>query len=202
MLIVGLTGGMGSGKSAVSEIFAKLGVPVIDTDIIAHELVKPGQPALLQLTATFGKQILNSDGELDRQKLRKLVFDNDDMRTALENILHPLIKQTALEQIHQLKNAYCILVVPLLVEKGWQSLVNRVLVVDTSETLQRQRVKKRSGLPETQIESILRQQATREQRLYYADDVIVNNESLSHIDKQVQKLHLKYLELAQNAFET
>ena len=194
MLIVGLTGGIGSGKSTVSRLFANLDVPVIDTDVIAHELVAPGQPALAQIADVFGNTMLNSAGELDRDRLRQQVFDDNDKRLALENILHPLIKQSALLQIHQLHNAYCILVVPLLVEKGWQSIVHRILVVDASEELQRQRVKQRNGLPDRELNAIMRLQATREQRLSLADDVIVNNESVSHIEIQVRNLHLKYLE--------
>ena len=202
MLIVGLTGGIGSGKSTVSRLFAKLGVPIIDTDVIARELVSPGQPAFSQIIETFGKQIVDAEGELDRARLRELVFHDNDKRDALEAILHPLIKKTALEQIQGLGNEYCILVVPLLVEKGWQSVVNRVLVVDSPEALQRQRVKLRNGLPDSQIDAIMRQQATREQRLSQADDVIVNNESLLHIEMEVQKLHLTYQQLAHTMFES
>jgi len=202
MYIVGLTGGIGSGKSIVSELFAKLGVPVIDTDVIAHKLTVRDQPAFEQIVATFGERILTPQGDLDRGQLRELVFDNNDQRLVLESILHPLIKQSVLEQIHGLHAAYCIVVVPLLVEKGWQSLVDRILVVDASETEQRQRVKTRNALPDDQIDAIMRQQATRDQRLSQADDVIINNETLSHVEMQVQKLHLKYLELARTAFES
>ena len=202
MFIVGLTGGIGSGKSTVSELFAKLGVPVIDTDVIARELVSPGQPAYAKIINTFGERVLDTNGQLDRNRLREVVFNNYENRLALEAILHPLIQHAALARIQQLHADYCILVVPLLVEKDWQSLVNRILVVDTSEALQRQRVKQRSGLPDTQINAIMRQQATREQRLSHADDVIVNNESLSHIEIEVRKLHLRYKELAHTAFES
>lgn len=199
MLIIGLTGGIGSGKTTVSELFAKLGVPIIDTDTIAHQLVSPGQSALAQIVAEFGKQILTTDGELNRAAVRELVFNDPQKREALEAILHPLIRQTAFEQIYKLQHNYCILVVPLLVEKGWYTIVHRVLVIDAPVELQRQRVKQRSGLSDRQINAIMNQQATREQRLAYADDVIVNNQPLPQIENEVKKLHQKYQELSRQA---
>jgi dephospho-CoA kinase len=202
MFIVGLTGGIGSGKSTVSELFAKLGVPIIDTDAISHQLVSPGQEALTQIVAAFGKQMLTPEGELDRARMRNVVFNDPEKRAALEAILHPLIRQSALAQIRNLHHDYCILVVPLLVEKGWYTMVNRVLVVDAPAELQRHRVKQRSGLSDSQIDAIMRQQATREQRLTFADDVIVNNKSLQQIESQVKDLHLKYRDLSQRAMHT
>jgi dephospho-CoA kinase len=202
MFIVGLTGGIGSGKSTVSELFAKLGVPIIDTDAIAHQLVSPGQQALAQIVAAFGNQMLTPEGELDRARLRDVVFNDPEKRAALEAILHPLIRQSALAQIRKLHHEYCILVVPLLVEKGWYTMVNRVLVVDAPAELQRHRVKQRSGLSDSQIDAIMRQQATREQRLTHADDVIVNNKSLQHIESEVKDLHRKYRDLSQRATDS
>jgi len=199
MFIVGLTGGIGSGKSTVSQLFADLGVPIVDTDIIAHQLVSPGQAALSQIAAQFGDQMLTASGELDRARLRDLVFSDPDKRQALEAILHPLIRQTAFKQIQQLEQPYCILVVPLLVEKGWHTLVHRILVVDTPVDVQRQRVKQRSGLTDPQIDAILRQQATREQRLAYADDVIVNDNTPQHVATEVNRLHRKYLHMSRNS---
>lgn len=196
MLIIGLTGGIGSGKSTVSQLFANLGVPVIDTDVIAHQLVRPGQDALAKIVATFGKQLLTPQGELDRDRMRELVFNDPEKREALEAILHPMIKQAAFEQIAKLHHTYCILVVPLLVEKGWYTMVDRVLVVDTPVELQRQRVKQRSGISNSQIDAILHQQASREQRLQYADDVIANDQSLQHIENAVNSLHHKYQDLS------
>ena len=196
MFIVGLTGGIGSGKSTVSGVFAKLEVPIIDTDTIAHRLVSPGQDALEQIVAAFGQQILTPQGELDRARLREVVFNDQQKREALEAILHPLIRQAAFAQILKLECAYCILVVPLLVEKGWYTMVDRVLVVDAPIELQRHRVKQRSGLSDAQLDAILRQQATREQRLAYADDVIVNDKSVQQIESEVIQLHRKYLDLS------
>jgi dephospho-CoA kinase len=202
MLIIGLTGGIGSGKSTVSQLFANLGVPIIDTDTIAHELVSPGQNALVKIVAAFGKQILTPEGELNRAHLRELVFRDQKKREALEGILHPLIKQAVFEQIRKLEQPYCILVVPLLVEKGWYTMVDRVLVVDTPAKLQRQRVKQRSGLNDDQIDAILSQQASREQRLAYADDVIVNDQSLQHMEIEVNHLHRKYQDISRQAIDT
>lgn len=196
MLIIGLTGGIGSGKSTVSRLFANLGIPVIDTDTIAHDLVRAGQPALKKIVETFGASILTRDGELDRTTLRALVFDDPEQRQALEAILHPLIKQSALKQIEELHSDYCLLVVPLLIEKGWYTIVDRILVVDAPEEIQRQRVKQRNGIPDSQINAIMRQQATREQRLSHADDVIDNGKSIQHIELRVIELHQKYCDLA------
>lgn len=198
MFIVGLTGGIGSGKSTVSQIFAKLGVPIIDTDAIAHQLVSPGQDALAQIVEAFGQQMLTPEGGLDRARMREIVFNDPEKREALEAILHPLIRQAALAQIHKLEldHTYCILVVPLLVEKGWYTMVDRILVVDAPVELQRHRVRERSGLSDSQFDSILDQQATREQRLAHADDVIVNDKSIQQIENEVNKLHRKYQELS------
>ena len=202
MFIVGLTGGIGTGKSTVSQLFADLGIPIIDTDAIAHQLVSPGQDALVQITAAFGNDMIKTDGSLDRGRLRDLVFNNPEKREALEAILHPLIRQTALAQIDKLDCAYCVLVVPLLVEKGWYTMVNRVLLVDAPVELQRDRVKQRSGLSDEQLDAIMRQQATREERLAFADDVIVNDKSLQHIESEVKQLHRKYLELSKQTKKT
>ena len=196
MFIVGLTGGIGSGKSTVCQLFAEQGVPIIDTDLIAHQLVAPGQAALAKIIAAFGHRIVTSDGELDRPRLRELVFHHAEKRETLEAILHPLIRQAALEQIQQLHSAYCILVVPLLVEKGWYTMVNRVLVIDAPVELQRDRVKQRNGYSNSQIDAIMRQQASRQQRLAHADDVIVNDGPLAQIATDVLNLHQKYQQLS------
>ena len=196
MFIVGLTGGIGSGKSTVCQLFAEQGVPIIDTDLIAHQLVAPGQAALAKIIAAFGHRIVTSDGELDRPRLRELVFHHAEKRETLEAILHPLIRQAALEQIQQLHSAYCILVVPLLVEKGWYTMVNRVLVIDAPVELQRDRVKQRNGYSDSQIDAIMRQQASRQQRLAHADDVIVNDGPLAQIATDVLNLHQKYQQLS------
>jgi dephospho-CoA kinase len=196
MFIVGLTGGIGSGKSTVSQLFAKLGAPIIDTDAIAHQLVSSGRDALAQIVAAFGQQMLTPEGELDRARMREVVFNDPEKREALEAILHPLIRQTAFAQIRKLRHAYCILVVPLLVEKGWYTIVDRVLVVDAPVEIQR------NGLSDSQIDAIMRQQATREQRLAYADDVLVNDKPLQQIETEVKQLHRKYQDLSSQTIDT
>lgn len=196
MLVVGLTGGIGSGKSTVSGFFSILDVPVIDTDVIAHQLVAPGQPALNQIADAFGPQLLDPSGQLDRKQLRALVFADEEKRQQLENILHPLIKAEVQRQIAQLNHPYCVVVVPLLVEKQWHHVVDRILVVDVPAELQRSRTQQRDALSDAQITAIIASQATREERLAAADDVIYNDDSLENVRAKVQALHLKYLELA------
>ncbi|WJW74936.1 dephospho-CoA kinase [Thiohalobacter sp. IOR34] len=194
MLIIGLTGGIGSGKSTAAEQFASLGIPVIDADEIAHRLVEPGNPALDEIAATFGDRFLTGDGRLDRARLRQAVFADPAQRRRLEAILHPRIRRAMLEAARSLDAPYCLFVIPLLIESGWRDLVDRVLVIDCPETLQRQRVRER-GLDEAQIDAILAAQASREQRLAAADDIIRNDGDLQQLKEQVGALHRKYLEL-------
>lgn len=196
MLKIGLTGGIGSGKSVVSHYFEKLNVSVIDTDLIAHELVEPVQPALQQITAVFGQRILDRAGELDRNKLRQQVFGDPQKRRQLESILHPLIKTQVHRRVAGLKSPYCVIVVPLLIESAWQDLVDRILVIDTAEDLQINRVSQRDGLSETQIRQIIQSQVDRPIRLAAADDIIVNDEDIANLELDVGKLHEKYLQLA------
>ncbi len=193
-LKIGLTGGIASGKTTVSKHFAKLGVPVIDADVIAHALVEPGQPALEQIIQTFGSEIINSRGQLNRAKLRKTIYANPFERQRLEAILHPRIKKNMQEQIASLHEAYCLLSIPLLIETGMLELVDRVLVVDCPPQLQEQRIKTRDGLNSTEIEQIIKVQATRDARLAIANDVIYNNSSLDNLQKQVLALHQRYCE--------
>ncbi|HXH04590.1 MAG TPA: dephospho-CoA kinase [Candidatus Competibacteraceae bacterium] len=199
MLVVGLTGGIGSGKSAVSDAFARLGVPVIDTDVLARELVEPGQPALGEIAATFGADCLGADGRLDRRRLRERVFADDQARRRLEAILHPRIRQAVqqrLVRLVQLQTPYCLLVIPLLVESGMTDLVQRVLVVDVPEELQVARVMQRDRVSAEQARAVLAAQAERAQRLAAADDVLDNSGSRAALEDAVRRLHQRYLQLA------
>jgi len=197
MLTIGLTGGIGSGKSEVAGMFNQLGVPVIDADVIAHQLVKPGTEALSEITAAFGETILTSEGTLDRAKLAGIVFNKPDMKQQLETIIHPRVR----EQIKAYKDAhknepYIMVVIPLLLESGQRDLVDRVLVVNAAETVRIQRVQARDGRREEQIRSIIRNQADDAQRRAAADDNIDNSGSLDDLLISVRKLHQQYISLA------
>lgn len=197
MLTIGLTGGIGSGKSEVAGMFNQLGVPVIDADVIAHQLVEPGTEALTEITAAFGETILTSEGTLDRAKLAGIVFNKPDMKQQLETIIHPRVR----EQIKAYKDAhknepYIIVVIPLLLESGQRDLVDRVLVVNAAETVRIQRVQSRDGRREEQIRSIMRNQADDAQRRAAADDNIDNSGSLDDLMISVRKLHQQYISLA------
>ena len=196
MLIVGLTGGIGSGKSIVSQLFAKLGVPVIDTDLIARELVKADSPALDEITHHFGPAILFDNGELNRKKLAEITFNNPDQRKQLEAILHPRIKHEMVQQVQQLDSQYAIVVIPLLIEAKQQDLVDRILVVDCPTETQIQRVTQRDHRSAKQIHAILDAQASREQRLQIADDVIENTGSIEELKNKICKLHQKFLDIS------
>jgi len=195
--VVGLTGGIGSGKSAVAGLFARRGVAVIDTDEIAHELTRPRGAAIEAIRAAFGAGLIGADGSLDRARMRKLAFDDAAARKKLEAILHPLIREESARRRERADSAYAILVVPLLVEGGVdRSRYARVLVVDCTEVQQVERVMRRSGLPEKEVRAILAAQATREQRLARADDVIDNSGLPEALERQVSRLHEQYLTLA------
>ena len=196
MLAVGLTGGIGSGKSRVSDAFARLGVPVIDTDIIARELVAPGQPALDEIRAAFGDAVFTAEGELDRRALRQRIFSQPDQRRKLEAILHPRIRAEVRRQIAALSAPWVLVVIPLLLESGQGNLVQRVLVVDAPVELQRARTTQRDQISEEEVDRILAAQLSREQRLAAADDVIVNDGSLADLQQQVEKHYHFYNRLA------
>jgi dephospho-CoA kinase len=193
---VGLTGGIGSGKSTVAELFAKRGVAVIDTDEIAHELTRPGGEAIEPIRAAF-PGLIGTDGALDRDGMRTLVFGDAAARRKLEGILHPLIREESARRRARARSPYAILVVPLLVEGGVdRSRYARVLVVDCTEMQQVERAMRRSGLSETEARAILAAQATRKQRLARADDVIDNSGTPEALERQVSHLNEKYLTLA------
>lgn len=196
MLRIGLTGGIGSGKSTVAELFAVRGVPVIDTDRLAHELTAPGTEATKRIADLFGPEVMAAGDMLDRSRLRRIVFADPAKRKQLEDILHPLIRSRTLELMAQAHGPYCIVVVPLLLETGWQSLVDRVLVVDAPPELQVSRTRQRDGRPAEEVHAIIAAQISREKRLAAADDIVVNDAGPEQLAGQVEQLHRKYLQLA------
>lgn len=197
MFVVGLTGGIGTGKSTVADAFAALGVPVIDTDVIARELTAPGGVVLDAIRATFGEAVMQADGMLDRASLRRHVFADASARLQLEAILHPPIRQRVEQALAQLTAHYALLVIPLLVETGaYRDVLQRTLVVDCPEALQVARVMARSGLVRDEVMAILAAQATRAERLAVADDVILNTASPEALRDEVASLHQRYLGLA------
>ena len=196
MFRVGLTGGIGSGKSTVCQLFADLGVAIVDADVVARQLVEPGQPALAKLATAFGTSILNRDGSLNRAELRQLAFADTQHKQKLNAIMHPLIHDEIEAQVARLQVPYCILAIPLLLEAQKSYNVNRVLVVDCPEHLQLQRVMARDQVSQEQVLAIIAAQASRQQRLTAADDVIENTASTSRLAEQVKILHNSYLLLA------
>jgi dephospho-CoA kinase len=199
-LVIGLTGGIGSGKSAAAECFGRLGAAVVDTDAIAHELTAPGGAAMPALRRVFGDAVVAPDGRLDREAMRRLVFADPAMRRRLESVLHPLIRDLSAERCAGALTAgvpYVILMVPLLVESGdYRRRVARVVVVDCPDELRIARVGTRSGLAPDQVRAIMAAQASREVRLAAADDVIDNSGGLEALTAQVERLHRQYLSLA------
>jgi dephospho-CoA kinase len=195
-LQIGLTGGIGSGKSTVSGLFAALGVPVIDTDQIAHEVVAPGTPLLARVLARFGAQLLTPSGELDRRALRERVFADAAERAELEALMHPAIKAELQRRAQSAGGLYQLLVIPLLVEHHLSSSVERVLLVDCDPDLQLRRVQVRDGVTLAQAQAVLAAQASRAARLSVADDVIVNDGDLERLREQVETLHIRYGTLA------
>ena len=194
--IVGLTGGIGSGKTTVSNIFAQqFDITVIDADVIARQVVEPGSPALTQIKDYFGEQVITIDGQLNRGKLREVVFQSDTKKQWLNSLLHPLIRDEMRAQCLAAPSTYAILSIPLMTENKLQGMANRVLVVDCSETVQRQRAATRDGVGDEQIKRIMASQATREQRLAIADDVIVNEGPVTDLASQVEALHDRYMQL-------
>ena len=198
MLLIGLTGGIGSGKSYVCEIFRALGVPVIDSDVIARELVEPESKVLKQIASLFGDQVIQQNGSLNRALMRELVFNDENKRKQLEALLHPLIREEMQRQIDTLRSAYVVLAIPLLLERGWQQLLDRVLVIDCAETQQLQRAVSRDGSSQETIKNIMDSQIRREERLATADDIIDNSGSIESLHSQVEALHHHYLKLASN----
>jgi dephospho-CoA kinase len=199
--VVGISGGIGSGKTTVTDLFAKYAIKVIDADVIAREIVEPGTPALKAIIDKFGQSVLDSSGgsssgTLDRAKLRTLVFNNSEVKSWLNQLLHPAIREQMLLQTKQAESVYCLLSVPLLVENKLYQHVDRVVIVDVHEQTQLQRTLLRDKTNEQQIRAIMRAQATRQQRLAVADDVIDNNGKADDLTEKVTQLHKHYLQLA------
>lgn len=196
MFVLGVTGGIGSGKSAVTARFEKLGIKVVDADVAARTVVQAGQPALAQIAEKFGQGILLDNGELDRAALRKIVFENPQERKWLESLTHPLIREEIIQGLQTATSPYVILVSPLLIESGQFHLTNRILVVDVPEEVQVSRTCARDNNDAAQVQSIIEAQIPRQQRLQHADDVIENTLGFEKLDATVAQLHEQYLSLA------
>lgn len=198
MLIVGLTGGIASGKTTVSDLFAHLGAKVIDADVAAREVVAPGSEGLAYICRQFGDKMLTPKGTLDRQALRRHIFADDAARKQLEGFLHPRIRARMWEQLATGDFPYALMVVPLLVETDFARLVDRILVVDTPVEVQRRRLIERDNCTAEQADAILAAQTTRERRLAAADDVVVNDARIDQVEPQVHALHQSYVQLSRN----
>ncbi len=199
MIRIGLTGGIGSGKSTAASMFAKRGLPVIDADEIARELVAPEQPAYREIVEAFGEGIVDQNGQIDRAHLRRLVFNDKTLRGRLEVILHPRVRAEIQRRLQHLDAAYCVIVIPLLIEAHQRDLVDRVLVIDVGEDVQLQRVAARGQLDEEEIRKIVAAQLSRGERLRHADDVVSNDGDLQSLEAQVALLHERYLSLARES---
>ena len=199
LFCVGLTGGIGCGKSSVAQVFAELGAGIIDTDVISRQLVAPDNPALTIIRDVFGDDFLQRDGHLNRAKMRSLIFSDSTAKSKLEAILHPLIKQRVIEEMRLCLAPYAIIVVPLLLESGqYRNLIQRTLVVDCNEHQQVARTMARSDLSADEIASIMASQMDRKTRLGFADDVIINDGEAKKLRPQIIALHVRYLQLAKS----
>lgn len=196
-LIIGLTGGIGSGKTAASDWFAQQGITVIDADVVAREIVEPGKPALTEIQQTFGNWVIQQDGTLDRAALRQYIFNHPEALATLEGITHPRIRQQIISQLNNATSPYRMLVSPLLIESRQHELVDRVLLVDVPEHLQLSRASLRDSQTAEAIAKIMQVQMPRLQRQTHANDIVVNDGDLIHLYSQLIPLHQKYLQLAQ-----
>jgi dephospho-CoA kinase len=194
--VIGVTGGIGSGKTTVCREFEIFGVPVIDTDQVARDVVAPGTPGLAAVVAAFGEEVLGCDGQLDRRRLRQLVFAAPALRLQLEKILHPLIRQETDARIASAGYPYCMVCIPLLVERGGGNRVDRVLVIDVPASVQVERVMRRDELTAPEVDAIMRSQASREDRLAAAHDVLENSGDIAELRPRIAALHARYLQLA------
>ncbi|MBL1293305.1 MAG: dephospho-CoA kinase [Thiotrichales bacterium] len=195
MLIIGLTGGIGSGKSTIAEIFIELGVPCCDADEFARSLTQADSPALQEIRETFGSEIITNDGQLDRQQLRKLIFSDPDERKKLETILHPRIRQKIQQWVKEQTSSYCVVSVPLLAENYNHYPFDRIIVVQLAQASQRKRTAIRDKVDESAIQAIITNQASEQQRLAIADDLIDNNGDIHALRQQITGLHEQYLKL-------
>ena len=196
MLVIGVTGGIGSGKTAATDRFQSHGITVVDADLASRVIVEPGRPALLSIAEHFGSHLITADGNLDRRALREIVFADPDQRKWLERLTHPLIAQEIVSQIRASQSPYTILASPLLLESSQHQMVSRVLVIDEPMELQVARTVTRDDTTEEGVKAIIAAQMPREDRLARADDVICNDQDLTHLHNEVDKLHQTYLELA------
>ena len=194
-MIIGLTGGIGSGKTAVSDIFASQGIDIVDADLASRVVVEKGKPALDKISEHFGAEILSENGELNRAKLREIIFKAPEERQWLESLLHPIIAEQIRYELDSSKSSYCILVSPLLLETEQKDFCDSLLIVDVPEKFQVQRTALRDNVPEEQVESIMATQIDRAKRLSLADKIIVNDGTLEDLKKKVMDRHLKYLSL-------
>ena len=194
-MIIGLTGGIGSGKTAVSDCFAALGIDIVDADLASRVVVQKGKPCLSEIAQHFGQDILTNEAELDRAKLREIIFKSEDEKDWLESLLHPAIANQIKDELEASKSPYAILVSPLLLETNQKDLCSKVLVVDVSLETQVERTLKRDGVSEDQVRAIIKAQIARDDRLKLADEVILNDGSLEDLDLAVQVLHKKFLSL-------
>ena len=195
--VIGVTGGIGSGKTLVSDRFAELGAPIIDTDIIARQIVKPGQNTLKKLVKQFGETILTPNGYLNRSELRNIAFSSTKNKQALDAITHPAIRDKTYQSIKLTTAPYCLVVVPLLNSTSpFLKLMKRVLVVTSKREIKIERVKRRNQLSKEEVATIMNTQLDDSERLRFSDDIIKNNSSIEHVYKQIEYLHIKYLELA------
>lgn len=194
--VVGLTGGIGSGKTTVANLFAAEGITLVDADIVAREVVAPGSEGLEAIVTHFGAEILTPEGELDRAKLRQRIFSHPEEREWLNQLLHPMIRQEMLAQVEKATSAYVIMVVPLLFENGLDRLVNRTLVVDISPEQQINRTVKRDNVDASQVNNIISSQCNRSEKLARADDIIDNQGEISTLKREVLALHQRYLQLS------
>lgn len=195
-LVVGLTGGIASGKSLVGAMFLKLGAALVDTDVVARDVVAPGEPGLAAVAAEFGPSVLLPTGELDRRAMRSLVFADDGKRRRLEALLHPLIRSRTRAKLAELETPYALVAVPLLVETDFGEIVDRILVVDAPESVQLERLMRRDAIPKAEALAMLRAQVDRAKRLKAAHDVIDNSGTIDATRRQVESLHRSYLDLA------
>ncbi|RJX67374.1 dephospho-CoA kinase [Vibrio sinensis] len=198
-LVIGITGGIASGKTTVANLFNEhFGIEIVDADIVARQVVEPGSKGLTAITERYGDHILTDNGELDRPALRQIIFSNDNEKSWLNSLLHPLIRSKMLSDLDKVTSEYALLVIPLMVENGLQELADRILVVDVDEQTQKQRTMTRDKVSEQQVESIIASQATRQQRLAIADDVVKNHAENQRLLPQITDLHKKYLDICRN----
>ena len=199
MLVIGLTGGIGSGKTLATDHFARLGITIVDADVASRIIVEPGRPALHEIAKRFGADVLHADGSLNRARLRAIVFADPEARKALEHITHPRIAEEIARQLAASTSPYTILVSPLLFESSQHRFAQRTVLIDAHEAQQRQRAAKRDGVSEEQIEAIMAVQMSRAERRQRADDVLLNDGNIEHLQAAVEALHKRYLALAEQA---